>query len=165
MVAELLEVQDVIDVLRDAYIDLASGAGICRPRIDMRIPTGEGDSVYQWGTMEGGSGRTGYFAIRMKSDILTEVESDGNRTQEKYCIRPGTFCGLVLLLSVRNGEPLALINDGVLQHMRVAADSAIGIRYGANEDASVLGMFGSGGMARDHVEAVLAVRNVKRVQV
>lgn len=165
MVAELLKVEDVIDVLRESYADLATGAGICRPRIDMRIPTGNGESVYQWGTMEGGSSRTGYFAIRMKSDVLTEVESGGNRTQEKYCIRPGTFCGLVLLLSVRNGEPLALINDGVLQHMRVAADSAIGVGYGANEHAPVLGMIGSGGMARSHVEAVLAVRDLKRVQV
>jgi len=164
-VAELLKVEDVIEVLHESYVDLAAGAGICRPRIDMRIPTGDGESVYQWGTMEGGSARTGYFAIRMKSDILTEIERDGNRTQEKYCTQPGTFCGLVLLFSVRNGEPLALINDGVLQHMRVAADSAIGVRYGANEFAPVLGMIGSGGMARSHVEAVLTVRDVKRVQV
>ena len=165
MVTSLLKVEEVIEVLRQSYLDLAAGAGICRPRIDMRIPTGDGESVYQWGTMEGGSARSGYFAIRMKSDVLTEIERDGNRTQEKYCIQPGTFCGLVLLLSIRNGEPLALINDGVLQHMRVAADSAIGAGYGANEHAPVLGMIGSGGMARSHVEAILAVRDLKRVQV
>ena len=131
----------------------------------MRIPTGDGRSVYQWGTMEGGSARTGYYAIRMKSDILTEQLQNGNRTQEKFCMQPGTFLGLVLLLLIKNGEPLALLNDGVLQHVRVAADSAIGVKYGSNEDAKVLGMIGSGGMARSHLEAILEVRDIKGVQV
>ncbi len=165
MVSELLDVRDAVGVLEQSYIDLADGEGICRPRIDMRIPVGDGRSVYQWGTMEGGSARTGYFAIRMKSDILTEESRDGNRTQEKYCIQPGTFMGLVLLLSVKNGEPLALMNDGVLQHARVAADSAIGVKYGSNPDAKVLGMIGSGGMARSHLEAISAVRGLELVQV
>ncbi|TAN24740.1 MAG: ornithine cyclodeaminase family protein, partial [Actinomycetota bacterium] len=165
MVTELLDTREAVDVLEQSYLDLAAGEGICRPRIDMRIPAGDGRSVYQWGTMEGGSARSGYFAIRMKSDVLTEVSVDGNRTQEKYCIQPGIFMGLVMLLSVKNGEPLALMNDGVLQHTRVAADSAIGVKYGSNSDAKVLGMIGSGGMARSHLEAVLAVRNLELVQV
>ena len=63
MVSDLMKVEDVIDVLTGSYVDLAQGVGICRPRIDMRIPIGDGESVYQWGTMEGGSARTGYFAI------------------------------------------------------------------------------------------------------
>ena len=41
--------------------------------------------------------------------------------------------------STENGEPLALINDGVLQHMRVGADSGIGAKAMAREDASVVG--------------------------
>ncbi|NNN18523.1 MAG: ornithine cyclodeaminase family protein, partial [Acidimicrobiaceae bacterium] len=94
-VSELLDVRDAVGVLEQAYKDLATGEGICRPRIDMRIPAGDGRSIYQWGTMEGGSARSGYFAIRMKSDVLTEESKDGNRTQEKYCIQPGTFMGLV----------------------------------------------------------------------
>ena len=165
MVSELLDVRDALGVLEQSYIDLAEGEGICRPRIDMRIPVGDGRSVYQWGTMEGGSARSGYYAIRMKSDVLVEESRNGNRTQEKYCIEPGTYMGLVLLLSVRNGEPLALLNDGVLQHVRVAADSAIGVKYGSNPDAKVLGMIGSGGMARSHLQAMLAVRDLELVQV
>ena len=41
--------------------------------------------------MEGGSAASGYYAIRMKSDVLTEVEYGGTRTQEKYCVEPGTY--------------------------------------------------------------------------
>lgn len=165
MVSELLDIPSAIDALEQSYIDLFSGEGICRPRIDMRIPNGIDSSVYQWGTMEGGSARTGYFAIRMKSDIIVEETIAGNRTQEKYCIRPGTFMGLVLLLSVKSGEPLALFNDGVLQHVRVSCDSAIGVKYGANPNAQILGMIGSGGMARGHIESILKVRNISEVHV
>ena len=163
--AEVLRMPDVLDVLDRSYRGLADGTTLCRPRIDMRFPSGEGSAVYQWGTMEGGSATSGYYAIRMKSDVLTEVEYGGTRTQEKYCVRPGTYCGLVLLLSTRTGEPLAFLNDGVLQHMRVGADSAIGTRIAAREDARVLGMLGSGGMARTHLEALLQVRPLERVQV
>ncbi len=163
--ASVLTMPAVVDVLEQSYRDLAAGHAVCRPRIDLRFPVEGSDAVYQWGSMEGGSPTSGYYAIRMKSDVLTEVEYGGTRTQEKHCVAPGTFCGLVFLLSTRTGEPLAILNDGVLQHMRVGADSAIGTRYAAREDARVLGMLGSGGMARSHLEALLSVRPLERVQV
>jgi alanine dehydrogenase len=163
--ASVLTMPAVVAVLEQAYEELAAGRAVCRPRIDMRFPVGDARSVYQWGSMEGGSVASGYFAIRMKSDVLTEVEYEGTRTQEKYCVEPGSFCGLVFLLSTRTGEPLALLNDGVLQHMRVGADSAIGTKHAARPDARVLGMLGSGGMARTHLEALLTVRPLERVQV
>jgi ornithine cyclodeaminase/alanine dehydrogenase-like protein (mu-crystallin family) len=114
--------------------------------------------------MEGGS-MSGYFAIRMKSDVIYEQEYEGARTQEKYCVEPGKFCGLILLINIQNAEPLALMNDGFLQHMRVGADSGIGAKYIAREDAEVVGMIGSGGMARTHIEAFRLARNIKKIQV
>jgi ornithine cyclodeaminase/alanine dehydrogenase-like protein (mu-crystallin family) len=156
--------RDTIDALEASYRELAAGHGVCRPRIDLRIPTKDPSKTYRWGTMEGG-GMSGYFAIRMKSDIVYEERAGDRVTEEKYCVRPGLFCGLVLLFSIENGEPLAIVNDGILQHMRVGADGAIGAKYMAKEDARVLGMLGSGGMARSHVEALLAVRPIDRLQV
>jgi ornithine cyclodeaminase/alanine dehydrogenase-like protein (mu-crystallin family) len=101
----------------------------------------------------------------MKSDVLYEKHEGGVSTQEKYCLRPGLFCGLVFLTSVETGEPLAIINDGVLQHMRVGADGGIGARYLARRDAEVVGMLGSGGMARSHMEAFACVRRLRKLQV
>ncbi len=164
-VEKLLTMRDTVTCLERSYAELAAGDAVCRPRIDVRIPTGDGESIYQWGSMEGGSAVSGYFATRVKSDVLTERQYGGTRTQEKHCMRPGLFCGLIFLWSTRNGEPLAIINDGALQHMRVGADSAIGVKLVARDDAEVLGMLGSGGMARSHVEALLAVRDIRRVQV
>jgi len=163
-VKSVLTMKITIEALEEAYKDLVNGNAVCRPRVDIQIPTKDPQKVYQWGTMEGGSS-SGYFAIRMKSDVIYEQEYLGARTQEKYCVRPGKFCGLIFLTSVQNGEPLALINDGFLQHMRVGADSAIGAKYMARGDAEVVGMIGAGGMARSHAEAFSLVRNIKRIQV
>jgi ornithine cyclodeaminase/alanine dehydrogenase-like protein (mu-crystallin family) len=49
--------------------------------------------------------------------------------------------------------------------MRVAADGGIGVKYMARKDATVVGMLGSGGMARSHMQAFMAVRRIKKLQV
>jgi ornithine cyclodeaminase/alanine dehydrogenase-like protein (mu-crystallin family) len=164
VVSEVLTMKDTIDALEKSYRELALKEAVCRPRVDIQIPTSEEKKIYQWGTMEGGS-QSGYFAIRMKSDVIYEQEYNGAVTQEKYCTRPGMFCGLILLTSTRTGEPLAFINDGVLQHMRVGADGGIGVKYMSREDSEVVGMLGSGGMARSHMDAFMCVRKLKRLQV
>jgi len=163
-VEKVLTMEATIAALEESYLALAAGEAVCRPRIDIRIPTSDPAKNYQWGTMEGGS-TGGYFAIRMKSDVIYETRYNGALTQEKYCVRPGLYCGLVLLTSIENGEPLAFLNDGELQHMRVGGDGAIGVKYMANPDAEVVGMLGSGGMARVHMQAFTAVRKIRKLQV
>src|SRR5437016_6059223 len=163
-VERVLTMDMTLAALEQSYLALAAGEAVCRPRIDIRIPTSDPAKSYQWGTMEGGS-TAGYFAIRMKSDVIYETAYNGAVTQEKYCSRPGLFCGLILLTSIENGEPLAFLNDGHLQHMRVGADGGIGVKYLANEDAEVVGMFGSGGMAHTHMQAFTRVRTIKKLQV
>src|ERR1700741_4566468 len=163
-VAKVLTMETTRAALEEASLALAAREAVCRPRIDIRIPTSDPAKNYQWGTMEGGS-TAGYFAIRMKSDVIYETEYNGAVTQEKYCMRPGLYCGLILLTSIENGEPLAFINDGHLQHMRVGADGGIGVKYMASEDAEVVGMLGSGGMARTHMQAFTRVRTIKKLQV
>jgi alanine dehydrogenase len=163
-VEKVLTMEDTLAALEESYLALARREAVCRPRIDIRIPTSDPAKNYQWGTMEGGSTR-GYFAIRMKSDVIYETKYNGVTTQEKYCTRPGLYCGLILLTSIENGEPLAFVNDGHLQHMRVGADGGIGVKYMANPNAEVVGMLGSGGMARTHMKAFTRVRNIKKLQV
>jgi ornithine cyclodeaminase/alanine dehydrogenase-like protein (mu-crystallin family) len=161
-VEKLLDMKACLEALEVAYDDLLKGDAVYRPRLDLWMPCARPDGYYRWGTMEGASRKLGVFAIRMKSDI---VHWPNGETEEKYCIKPGTFCGLVMVFSVRDGEPLAIINDGILQHMRVGACAGLGVKYLAREDASVVGMFGSGGMARTYLEAFHEVRKIKKVKV
>ena len=97
-VAKVLTMETTLAALEESYLGLVAGTAVCRPRIDIRIPTSDPAKNYQWGTMEGGS-TAGYFAIRMKSDIIYETQYNGVTTQEKYCMRPGLYCGLILLTS------------------------------------------------------------------
>lgn len=47
------------------------------------------------------------FAMRMKSDVITRPRDERDILREdKYCAKPGTYCGLIMLFTTRNGEPL-----------------------------------------------------------
>lgn len=159
-VSQLLTMDDCIRVQEEAFKKLPYGGSIHRPRIDVYMPCDVPDGYYRWGTMEGAN--DGYMAIRMKSDIITwPVDANGNYTEEKYCREPGTYCGVIYLLSTRNAEPLAFINDGVLQHMRVGGGAGIGAKWLSREDSHTVGMLGSGGMARTFLEAFKCVRDIR----
>lgn len=163
-VSQLLTMEDCIRVQEAAFRKLPTGGAMHRPRIDMYFPCEREDGYFRWGSMEGAN--DGYFAIRMKSDVVTWPRTaDGNWTEEKYCREPGTYCGIIFLVSTLNGEPLAFIHDGILQHMRVGAGAGIGARYLAREDTHVVGMLGSGGMARTFLEAFKCVRDIRLCKV
>ena len=89
-VRQVLTMEMTVQALERAYGQLATEEAVCRPRIDIQIPTRQPSRTYQWGTMEGGSTDPGYFAIRMKSDIVYQAEYEGTVTQEKYSTRPGS---------------------------------------------------------------------------
>ena len=164
LVSRLVSMQDCIDAQERAFAALPSGRSIHRPRVDMYVPCQRDDGYFRWGTMEGAN--DGFFAIRMKSDIIHWPRADdGTWTEEKYCIEPGTYCGLILLISTETGEPLAFINDGALQQMRVGAGAALGVKHLAREDSETVGMIGSGGMARTFLEAFTRVRPITRARV
>jgi alanine dehydrogenase len=164
LVSQLLTMDDCIRVQEQAFRQLATGGAIHRPRIDMYFPCEREDGYFRWGTMEGAN--DGYFAIRMKSDVITwPTDRNGNWTEDKYCREPGTYCGLIFLVSTRNGEPLAFINDGVLQQYRVGGGAGIGVKYLAREDSHVVGMLGSGGMARTFLDAFKCVRDIRLCKV
>lgn len=163
-VSRLLTMRECIEAQERAFAGLSTGRAIHRPRVDMYVPCQRDDGYFRWGTMEGAN--DGYFALRMKSDIIHwPRNADGGWTEEKYCMEPGTYCGLILLISTETGEPLAFLNDGALQHMRVGAGAALGVKHLAREDSETVGMIGSGGMARTFLEAFTHVRPIRRAKV
>lgn len=72
-VKEVLTMEMTLSALESAYREHVSRDAVCRPRIDIQIPTQDPNTLYRWGTMEGGS-TSGYFAIRMKSDVIFEQQ-------------------------------------------------------------------------------------------
>ncbi len=161
---ELLTMKDCIEVQDVAFRAQAAGTAAQKPRSDIYAPCDLTHGYYRGGTVEGYA--NGYFAVRIKSDIITwPRNADGGVNEDKHCIEPGTYCGLVILYTTSTGEPLALINDGVIQHMRVGASAALGARYLAREDARTVGILGSGGMARTYLEGFCCVRGIESARV
>lgn len=161
-VERVLTPGNCIEALEEAFHLLAQGRAISRPRTDVWVPCGRSDGYYRWGSMEGAIEPWGVFATRMKSDIVNWTEQG---TDELHCVQPGTFSGFILVFSTRNGEPLAIMNDGILHHLRVGAGAALGVKYLAREDASVVGILGSGGMARAYLPAFREVREISLAKV
>jgi ornithine cyclodeaminase/alanine dehydrogenase-like protein (mu-crystallin family) len=162
VVEQILDMRGCIEALETGYRDLINERAAYRGRYDLFVPNDDPRLMYRWGTMEGASRSFETFAIRMKSDMLEWPEG---KTVEKYCVERGTFCGIVMVFSTRNGEPLAIINDGIIQHMRVGGCAGLGAKYLAREDASVVGIFGAGGMARTYLQAFNEVRKIREVKV
>ena len=163
----VLTMDDCLAYLDAAYKDLAANEAVTAPpggRWDVWAPIGD-DKYYVFGSLQGASRRLGVFALRFKSDVMHfPWESDG-QTMDKYCVEPGRYCGLIFLFSIWNGEPLAILNDGYVQHMRVGATAGVAANYMARENAVSVGMFGSGGMARTYLEAFAKVRKIDRCRV
>ena len=157
-VAKVLDVPTCLAAMETGYQDLVNEDAAYGFRTDFFVPCDRADGYFDFSSMQGAVRSLGVFAIRLKLDILHWPE--GQHTEEKYCIQPGTYCGLILLVSIRNGEPLAIIHDGHIQHMRMGGSAGIGTKYLAKDDAHTVGMLGSGGMARSFLPAFCAVRDI-----
>jgi len=156
---------EAIEALEGGLRQFARGDAVRRPRFDNLIPTRRPEEFFSFSSMEGGVREPGYYALRIKPDIVSWPIINVMRRRVTYCSRPGLYGGLVLLFNVDNAELLAIMNDGFVQHYRVAATAALGVKYLAKPDAKILGMIGSGGMARSFAETFCVVRKITAIQV
>ncbi len=73
--------------------------------------------------------------------------------------------GLVLLFEAEHGCPVALLDAAEITAIRTAAASGLATRLLARPDAGDLALLGAGEQARSHLEAMLAVRALRRIRV
>jgi ornithine cyclodeaminase/alanine dehydrogenase-like protein (mu-crystallin family) len=164
-VEKLLTMRECIEVMQDAYVELAEGRGISRTRSDCFTPTTRADALYSLKSMDGVAPKLGVGAVRINSDIITWPKRGNNMRREKVPAAPNSrYVGLVLLFSVENGEPLAILPDGVMQRMRVGAANGLGIKYLARDDAATVGILGSGWQAGAQLMAACAVRDITSIR-
>ena len=72
---------------------------------------------------------------------------------------------MVHLFDAASGVSLAQIEADFLGMMRTGAASGVATRWLARPDAEILGVFGAGWQAEGHIEAIAAVRPLRRVKV
>jgi ornithine cyclodeaminase/alanine dehydrogenase-like protein (mu-crystallin family) len=163
-VEQLLTMRECIDALEDAYAELAEGRGVSRLRSDSFSPTSRDDALYSLKSMDGICPKLGVGAVRINSDIITWPQTGANARRVKVPAAPNQrYVGLVLLFSVENGEPLAIMPDGVMQRMRVGAANGLGVKHLARKDARHVGILGSGWQAGAQLMAVTTVRDIETI--
>ena len=79
-------------------------------------------------------------------------------------IGKNTIVGSVILSDYETGETLAVLEGSYLTKIRTGAISGVATKYLARENAETLCVIGTGDQAQGLIEAVLAVRDIKRIQ-
>ncbi|MCK5147051.1 hypothetical protein KAR48_09865 [bacterium] len=86
-------------------------------------------------------------------------------TQKNGYTVPGvpTITGVVMLLDNTSGEILALMDGETITAMRTGAASGLATQCLSREASEVLALFGCGSQGKTQVEAVAAVREIKKI--
>lgn len=165
-VARLVTVAECVEVVEEAYRDLGLGRAVNAPRRDTFLPATRPEAYYSFKTMEGGLERLGVMAQRINSDLITYPHVNGRRRRVKVPAAPGgRYVGLIFLYSTETLELLAIITDGHLQRLRVAATTAVGARHLARPDARTLALFGAGWQAEAAAWTLATVRPLEQIRV
>lgn len=166
-IEEILSMEDLVPAIEEAYLELIEGRGANRLRSDIVTPTTYSkDGLYALKSMDGVIPKFGVGAIRINSDILSFPEEDGLMRRVKIPAAPNRrYVGLVLLFSTHDGAPLLICPDGVMQHMRVGATSAVAAKHMAKKGSCIATIVGSGWQARTQLRGLDAVFDLKDIRV
>ena len=165
MTARVLKMSDAVEAMERVLQQYADGFAAFQPRTDIWSPTAVGGDYYRWGSLLGAMYDPPTLALRFKSDVISWTQYEGALTEEWHNMKPGTYCGFIILIDMTNGEIIGSMNDGVLHHVRVGATAGVGAKYLSRKDSTVLGIVGSGGMAETYAEAICNVRSIEEIRV
>lgn len=146
-VADAVGIEDVIDILENAYRLAAEGRAKILPRGHASF---DGGMVHAVGAAIPGLGVTGVTGV-------TGVKS--------WTWTPNGAHPVVLVFSTDDGALLGCVDAMKLGKGRTAATAALGTKLLARADADVLAVIGTGRQALDQVTAVAAVRPLAGVRV
>jgi alanine dehydrogenase len=141
-VAELLDLDLLLERLERAFVELSAGRASVPPRIAAFTPHG------LLGAMPG------YV--------------DGVLAAKLVTLFPGhepSHQALIAVFDAETGEPLAVMDGTHITAMRTGGGAAVSTRALAREDAKVLAILGAGVQGRSHVETVGRVREFDEVRV
>jgi len=145
---------DCIQVMRDALASLARGRALVPLRMVMRMPDASGFLGLMPGHIGPDDGRAG--ALGMKA--VSVFPGNARRGID-------THQGAVLLFEEDTGRLSALMDGATITAIRTAAVSGVATDLLARRDAAELAILGAGVQARTHLEAIAAVRPLRRVRV
>jgi ornithine cyclodeaminase len=150
LVPELLPMAECIDAMAEALLALANGDAVLPLRSMVWMPDRSG----LLGLMPAYLGAPRSLGLKVISYLPGNHGSDRDSHQ-----------GAVLLFDADSGGLLAMIDASSITAIRTAAVSGLATRLLAREDAGDLALLGSGVQAGSHLDAMRAVRRLRRVRV
>ena len=168
-VERALTPEDAIAATENICRELANGQAINRPRSQTYFPMESKNNPgfqYRFKSQEGAGVSSGVWALRITSDMAGFSFTNGLKRRRILPVATGKrYCGLVVLFDLERIEPIAIMPDGVIQKVRVAAMSVAGAKYLVPAKPRVLGLFGSGWQASAHIEFLCAHFPFEKVKV
>src|SRR5665213_1869265 len=146
----LLPMAECIDLMHRTMIAVSEGRAVVPLRSVLMMPGNRG----MMGNMPGYLADPECFGIKLVSLIPAN--------------KPPLYSshlGLVLLFESEHGQPVALLDAAEITAIRTAAASGLATRLLARADAGNLALLGAGEQASSHLQAMLAVRALRRVRV
>jgi ornithine cyclodeaminase len=150
IVPELLPMAECVDVMQRALTALAMGDAVLPLRSMVWMP----DKSGLLGLMPAYLGAPRSLGLKVISYLPGNHGTDRDSHQ-----------GAVLLFDTETGGVLAMIDASSITAIRTAAVSGLATRLLAREDAGDLALLGSGVQAGAHLDAMRAVRRLRRVRV
>jgi alanine dehydrogenase len=165
-VTSLLTTQDCLDAVEGAFRELGAGEAVSRPRSDLTVPQPASGRYYLLKSWDAALPSARLAAVRLTSSLMQELGEGGSRRIQPLPAGPGErYVGLVLLFSLDTTELVGIIQDARIQVMRAGATYGLAAKYLARQDAQTVGVFGSGGQAREQLAALALVRALRLVKV
>jgi alanine dehydrogenase len=144
-VQKLLDVEELIEALGPAMVELSEGRVSMPPRIAAHIEDREAFVAAMPAFLPG----LGALETKLVSVFPHNTDRPSHQAVI-VCFEPDT------------GTPLALMDATYVTAMRTAAGSALATRLLARDDANVLAIVGTGVQARSHAQVVPLVRSLAR---
>ncbi|UCD74558.1 MAG: hypothetical protein JSV91_12310 [Phycisphaerales bacterium] len=148
-VMKVLDMKSTMDIVERAFAELHGGSALMPQRTPIPVPDHHG------------------LALFMPA-LIKEMGALGAKVVTVYPDNPPkyglpTVLGVIILLDVQTGEPIAMMDGGFLTAMRTGSVSGIATKYMANPDAKIGAILGSGVQARTQVWAMCEAKKFEKI--
>jgi ornithine cyclodeaminase/alanine dehydrogenase-like protein (mu-crystallin family) len=155
--------EECIDAMRVCFSDFAEGKAVSLPRVRYVVDTPNPGKSYYANVHVGAVPTFGMACVRAGTHLIEEAGYKEERRRMSN-LEPFNWT-VVLLYDITTSEPVAFMHESYVSGMRVGATAGAAVAEVAREDASILGLLGTGRQAAAHLEAICTVRPIERVNV
>jgi ornithine cyclodeaminase/alanine dehydrogenase-like protein (mu-crystallin family) len=149
-VRRALPMREAVEVMKGAFAALSAGQAVVPLRAHVEVPEHEGELLLM----------PCYQPAPASLSLKAVTVFDGNPARGLPRIQ-----ALVTLYDGSTGQPLAIMEGASLTALRTGAASGAATDLLARREASTVAILGAGAQGRTQLEAVCAVRTIRRVWV